>query len=137
MKRTFALLAAAALVLGGGAAAFAATTNKDGTPVDREARKAARACVQKAGEDHADDKAAFRAAAKECRAAAGFDPAKRRHARQAMRDAKSRLNPEQREALKACAEAARADHKGDRAGRREAVKACLADAGITRPTPAP
>ena len=48
-----------------------------------------------------------------------------------------RRTPEAKAQVKACLKQARTDHRGDRPAVREAVKACLAEAGITRAEPTP
>lgn len=132
MKRTFAVLAVAAVVLGGGTAAYAA--GKGG--IDPQTKAAAKECIQKARADHAGDRPAIRAAVKTCLEQAGVDVGKLGHALKAVRDQVKALPDDKKAALKECVKAARADHKGDRPAVKEAVKACLTQAGITLPAPA-
>lgn len=133
MKRTLAILAVAVVVLGGGTAAFAAA---GGAKVDPQTRAAAKECIQKARADHPGDRPAIRAAVKTCLEQAGVDVGKLGHPLKAVRDQVKALPADKKAALKACVKAARTDHQGDRPAAKEAVKACLTQAGITLPAPA-
>lgn len=132
MKRTVAVLAVAAVVLGGGTAAFAA----GGGRPDPDTRAAAKECIRKARADHAGDRPAVRAAVKACLEQAGVDVGRLGHGLKAVRDQVKALPGDKKAALKECVKAARTDHKGDRPAVKEAVRACLAQAGITLPAPA-
>lgn len=137
MKRTLAILTVAGLVLGGGAAAFAATTGggPGSVPVPRARRQEAKACIRQARADHQGDRAAIRAAAKECLQRAGVHPGTFGRLFRGVRAQIRALSPEKRAALKDCVKQARRAHKGDRAGFRQAAEACLSQAGITLPAP--
>jgi hypothetical protein len=116
MRRILAVLVGAGIALGGGAAAWAQTTGPDGTK-----REAARACLSQAREANPDaDKAALREAVKACLTEAGIEG--------------RTLTPEQqakRDAVKACVDAARAEHSDDKVAARAAARACLEEAGVT------
>lgn len=116
MRRVLAVLVGAGIALGGGAAAWAQTTGPDGTK-----REAARACLSQAREATPDaGKAVLREAVKACLAEAGIEG--------------RTLTPEQqakRDAVKACVDAARAEHSDDKVAARAAARACLEDAGVT------
>jgi hypothetical protein len=114
MKRVLAAVIGAAIAVGGGAAAWAATGPGGGAN-----REAAKACLSQAKVDHPDaDRAARRAAVKECLAAQGIAPGTHRQ-----------RTPEQqarRDAAKACLAKVKADHPDAvRAEVRSLVKECV------------
>jgi hypothetical protein len=111
------------VVAAGGTAAWAAGPGR-GDPVKREAAKACVEAAKTANPDAAnseDGRAALKAAVMPCLEAAGITPRE--------------LTPEQqarREALRTCVKSAReATPDAERPELRDAVKACLAEAGIT------
>ena len=116
MRRVLAVLVGAGIAVGGGAAAWAQTTGPDGTK-----REAARACLSQAREaTPGADKATLKEAVKACLKEAGIEG--------------RTLTPEQqakRDAVKACVDAARADHPNDKPAVRAAAKACFEQAGVT------
>ncbi|MFN2608837.1 MAG: hypothetical protein ABR511_13265 [Acidimicrobiales bacterium] len=151
MKRTLAVLAVAGIVLGGGAVAYAQASGGS-TPAppgaaasDPTTRQQVKDCITKARADHPGDRAAVVAETKDCLQKAGIDPTKvagrlKRLAAlkglKAVRDQVKALPADKKAALKDCVKTARTAHQGDPNARRDAVKACLTQAGITLPPPA-
>ncbi len=116
MRRFLAVLVGAGIAVGGGAAAWAQTTGPDGTK-----REVARACLAQAREaTPAAGKPALREAVKACMADAGVEGRTRTPEQQAKRDA-----------VRACVDAARAEHADDKTAARAAARTCLTDAGVT------
>lgn len=116
MRRFLAVLVGAGIAVGGGAAAWAQTTGPDGTK-----REVARACLSQAREATPDaGKPALREAVKACMTDAGVEGRTRTPEQQAKRDA-----------VRACVEAARAEHADDKTAARAAARTCLTDAGVT------
>ncbi|MGH9279738.1 MAG: hypothetical protein ACRD12_16775 [Acidimicrobiales bacterium] len=148
MKRTFIFCAITLVALGGATAAWAQTSGERGAK-----REAARACLDEARAANPDapkaelrddvkacleakgiqlggkltdeQKAQAKACIEQAKAAGGEPVEIREAARSCLQQAGIDLPPRPGRPAKACLRQARADHEGDRAAIKEAVKACL------------
>lgn len=132
MKRTLAVLALAGLVIGGGAVAYAATVGGDPA-----ARAQAKACVDKARTEHANDDVAKHATVAACLKDAGVTPLGVGSVPKAVRGQIKALPDDKKAALIDCVKKAHDANSTDRTAFRDAAKACLSQAGITIPAPTP